>query len=77
MVIVHPVRIADDGASAPVDEWGRYKVVMPFDVAGETLRLKAHEAGVVTARALRQPVASLRQESHRIVDALDAVISGL
>jgi type VI secretion system secreted protein VgrG len=26
----------DDGVSAPVDEWGRYKVVMPFDVAGET-----------------------------------------
>ena len=26
----------DDGVSCPVDEWGRYKVVMPFDVLGET-----------------------------------------
>jgi len=26
----------DDGLHAPCDEWGRYKVVMPFDVAGET-----------------------------------------
>ncbi len=26
----------DDGINCPVDEWGRYKVVMPFDVAGET-----------------------------------------
>lgn len=27
---------ADDGISAPVDDWGRYKVVMPWDVAGTT-----------------------------------------
>jgi type VI secretion system secreted protein VgrG len=27
---------ADDGVNVPVDEWGRYKVVMPFDVAGKT-----------------------------------------
>lgn len=26
----------DDEVNVPVDEWGRYKVVMPFDVAGET-----------------------------------------
>ena len=48
-----------------------------FDVAGESLVLKAHEAGIVPARALRQPVASLRSHAHRVVDALDAVISGL
>lgn len=27
---------ADDGISAPVDDFGRYKVVMPWDVAGST-----------------------------------------
>lgn len=27
---------ADDEVNVPVDEWGRYKVVMPFDVAGKT-----------------------------------------
>jgi type VI secretion system secreted protein VgrG len=26
---------AEDEVNVPVDEWGRYKVVMPFDVAGE------------------------------------------
>ncbi len=26
----------DDEVNVPVDEWGRYKVVMPFDVAGQT-----------------------------------------
>ncbi|MBZ0120486.1 MAG: phage baseplate assembly protein V, partial [Sandaracinaceae bacterium] len=26
---------SDDGIRVPVDEWGRYKVVMPFDVAGK------------------------------------------
>lgn len=48
-----------------------------FEVAGERLRLKAHETGVVPARALREPVSSLRADAQRIIDALDAVISGL
>jgi toxin CcdB len=48
-----------------------------FDVAGERLALKAHEAGTLFARGLGRPVASLRAESHRIVDALDAVVSGV
>ena len=47
-----------------------------FDVAGERLVLKAHEAGVLPVRALGRPVSSLRDQSHRLVDALDAVISG-
>ncbi|MFT3817031.1 MAG: CcdB family protein [Rubrivivax sp.] len=48
-----------------------------FQVRGERLVLKAHEAGIVPARALRQPVLNLREESHRLIDALDAVISGV
>ena len=39
--------------------------------------LKAHEAGTVDGRHLRAAVGSLRGESHRIVDALDAVLSGI
>ncbi len=48
-----------------------------FEVAGEQLSLKAHEAGIVPARVLKQPVSTLRAQSHRLVDALDAVISGI
>jgi toxin CcdB len=48
-----------------------------FDLAGEALRLKPQEAGTLPARALGPAVGSLREQSHRIVDALDAVISGI
>lgn len=48
-----------------------------FEVGGERLVLKAHETGTIDARALREPVLSLRAQSHRVVDALDAVVSGL
>jgi len=48
-----------------------------FEVAGERLVLKPHEAGTLPARALGAAVASLRSEAHRIVDALDAVVSGV
>jgi toxin CcdB len=48
-----------------------------FDVAGERLALKAHEVGTLFAKALGRPVGSLRAESHRIIDALDAVVSGV
>jgi toxin CcdB len=48
-----------------------------FEIAGERLRLKPHEAGAMPVRALGKPVADLKSESHRIVDALDTVISGV
>jgi toxin CcdB len=48
-----------------------------FEVNGHSVVLKAHEAGVVAASALRKPVASLRAESHRVVAAIDTVISGV
>ena len=48
-----------------------------FEVDGQRVVLKPHEAGAIDARALRRPVASLRAQSHRLVDALDAVISGV
>lgn len=61
-----PVAVGMPGRLAPI-----------FDVAGERLRLKPHEAGTLPARALGPAVASLRAESHRIIDALEAVISGI
>ena len=35
------------------------------------------ETGTLFARGLGRPVASLRAESHRIIDAMDAVVSGV
>ena len=48
-----------------------------LDVRGERVTLVAQECAPVDARALREPVASLRHQSHLIVDALDAVVSGV
>lgn len=48
-----------------------------FVIAGQRLVLKPHEAGTLLARSLGPAVASLRSEAHRIVDALDAVLSGV
>lgn len=48
-----------------------------FRIRGERLVLKAHETAVVPARALPPPVDNLREQSHLLVDALDAVISGI
>jgi toxin CcdB len=53
------------------------RLVPQFEVAGEGLVLKAHEVGSIESRVLRHPVANLRADSHRIVDALDAVVSGV
>jgi toxin CcdB len=48
-----------------------------FDIASRRVMLLPHEAGPVYASVLREPVASLRDQAHRIVDALDTVISGV
>ena len=48
-----------------------------FEVGGIRLLLVPQEAGPIDSRMLKRPVASLRAESHLIVDALDAVISGV
>jgi toxin CcdB len=50
---------------------------LTVEVAGERLVLAAHLVAPLPLAWLREPVASLRGESHRIVDALDAVISGV
>lgn len=48
-----------------------------FLVQDLQLLLVPQEAGPVDARVLRQPVANLRPDAHRIIDALDAVVSGV
>lgn len=48
-----------------------------FLVQEQQLLLIPQEAGPVDARVLRAPVANLRTEAHRIIDALDAVVSGV
>lgn len=48
-----------------------------FEIGGIKLLLVPQEAGPIDSRILKRPVTSLRAESHRIVDALDAVISGV
>ncbi len=48
-----------------------------FDVCGESLRLVVHECAPIDRRVLKQPVASLKTQSHLIVTALDAVVSGV
>lgn len=48
-----------------------------LEVEGRTVFLVPQEAGAVSASALKGALASVRNESHRIVDAIDAVISGV
>lgn len=48
-----------------------------LEVRGEPVTLVAHECAPVDARVLRQPLGSLRAQSHLIADALDAVVSGV
>lgn len=48
-----------------------------LEVRGERVTLVAQECAPVDARALREPVASLRDQSHLIVDAIGAVVAGV
>jgi toxin CcdB len=48
-----------------------------FDVTGTAVALLPQEAGPIDARLLKRRVMSLRDHAHEIVDALDAVISGV
>ncbi len=53
------------------------RLSQPVTVQSEALYPAAHLCGALPARLLRQPVANLKGQSQGIVDALDAVISGL
>lgn len=45
--------------------------------AGEALYPAAHLCAALPARLLRQSVGHLRAQSHVLIDALDAVVSGI
>ena len=49
----------------------------PVVVDGETLYPAAHLCGALPTRLLRGSRGSLREQAHRLVDTLDAVISGI
>jgi len=70
--LVIPLSRSQVGASALPS-----RLVPTFEIQGEVLALKPHEMGVMLARDLRAPVQSLRLQAHRLVDAMDAVVSGV
>lgn len=73
-----PTRLVAPLSRTDVQRSGLPERMAPdFEIQGEHLILKAHETGVVPARVLKRPVTSLRAQAHRLVDALDAVISGI
>ena len=56
---------------------GPRRLGQTVDIGGERLHLAAHLCASLPSRVLKQPVASLRDQSHLIVDALDAVVAGV
>jgi toxin CcdB len=48
-----------------------------LEVKGELFVLLIQESAPILSRALRRPVVNLRDQAHRIVDAIDAVVSGI
>ena len=73
-----PTRLVAPLARSAVTGRGLPNRLAPeFEIDGQRVVLRPHEAGAIDARALRSPVASLRSQSRRLVDALDAVISGV
>jgi toxin CcdB len=53
------------------------RLVQPVQVKGEELYLAAHQCAALPVRSLRKPVASLNAQAAQVLDALDAVISGV
>lgn len=52
--------------------------LMPIvHIGADVLVLLPHEAAPIDARGLRQTVGNLREQSHRIIDALDTVVGGV
>jgi toxin CcdB len=53
------------------------RLVQTVTIAGEALYLAAHQCAAMPARELRRPVATLAGERTTVLDALDAVVSGV
>ena len=56
---------------------GPRRLAQTVTVAGEQLYLAAHLVAALPKGLLQQPVASLKQDAAVIIDALDAVVSGV
>jgi toxin CcdB len=69
--------VAPLARNAPASPGIPARLMPMLQVGADQLVLLPHEAAPIDARSLRQPVASLREESHRIIDALDTVVSGV
>ena len=72
------------GEMLVTEKAGRLRIVgkggglsAPVTVAGETLYPAAHLCGALPARLLRQSAGLVREQSRVLVDALDAVVSGI
>lgn len=48
-----------------------------FTIDGTTVVMLPHEVGPIDARLLKRSVSSLDARSHELIDALDAVVSGV
>lgn len=53
------------------------RLVRPVNIMGEDLYLAAHQCAALPARGLRRRVATLAAQSALVLDALDAVVSGV
>jgi toxin CcdB len=53
------------------------RLAQMIDVHGESLYLAAHQCAALPATALRTPVGSALPHRAAIIDALDAVVSGV
>jgi toxin CcdB len=53
------------------------RLAQTVSIKGELCYLAAHLTAPFPAKLLRKPITSLRSEASNLVDALDAVISGI
>lgn len=70
-------RFAMPLARAPMPAGQPHRLAQSVVVLGERLWLAPHLCATLPTRQLKRPVASLRQDQARLIDALDAVISGV
>ena len=73
-----PTRLVAPLPRSPVEaRWLPHRLAPHLEAAGNWLMLKPQEASDLLARQLGPAVGSLRAESRRICNALDAVVSGV
>lgn len=53
------------------------RLVQTIEIGGERLYLAAHQCAALPARSLKAPVGSVSDRASLVIDALDAVVSGV